>query len=183
MTFQKMHLYNDCIQNTLKESFRMQSSQKITPFLWFDNNLEEALNFYTSVFKETRILNVSRYPEGVPELGGKVISATFELEGQRLMALNGGPHFHFNEAISLFVSCETQAEIDEMWQKLTADGGAESQCGWLKDKFGLSWQIVPPVLGQLLSDPNPAKSQSVMQAMLKMNKLDIAQLQAAHDQA
>jgi len=148
--------------------------QTITPCLWFDNNLEEAMNFYLSVFKNGKILNVSRN-------GDQVFTAEFELNGQRLMGLNGGPIFKFTEAISLFVSVKTQAEVDELWQKLTADGGEESQCGWLKDKFGLSWQIVPEALGRLLNNPDPVKAGRAMQAMLQMRKLDIAALEKASE--
>jgi predicted 3-demethylubiquinone-9 3-methyltransferase (glyoxalase superfamily) len=152
---------------------------KITPFLWFDNNAEEALNLYTSIFKNARVLNVSRYGEGAPMPAGTIMTATFELEGQEFIALNGGPQFKFTEAVSFFVSCETQAEIDELWRKLTA-GGEESQCGWLKDKFGLSWQIVPRALGDLMNDPDPAKAGRVMQALFQMKKIDIGALQRAH---
>ena len=148
--------------------------QTITPFLWFDNNLEEAMAFYTAIFKDSEILNVSR---GGPD--GPVFSATFRLNGQTFMALNGGPMFKFTEAISMFVSVETQAEVDSLWDALLV-GGAPSQCGWLKDKFGLSWQIVPTALGELMGDPDPVKSQRVMQAMLKMVKLDIQGLRDAH---
>jgi predicted 3-demethylubiquinone-9 3-methyltransferase (glyoxalase superfamily) len=155
--------------------------QKITPFLWFDDNAEEAVNFYTSVFKNSKVSEVSRYPEGSPGPAGKVMVAAFELEGQQFMALNGGPQFKFTEAISFLVNCETQEEVDDLWAKLSA-GGQTSQCGWLKDKFGVSWQIVPTALGRLMSDPDPAKSQAVMQAMLKMDKIDIAKLQQAYDQ-
>lgn len=154
--------------------------QKITPFLWFDDKAEEAMNFYTSIFKNSKILGLNRLPEGTPGPAGKVITGTFELEGQELMALNGGPEFKFNEAISFFVNCETQEEVDYYWDKLSA-GGEKSQCGWLKDKFGLSWQIVPTALGRLMGDPDPVKSARVMQAMLKMTKLDIAALQRAYD--
>ena len=153
--------------------------QKITTFLWFDDNAEEAMNFYVSIFKNSKIGRVSRMPAGTPGPAGKVITGSFTLEGQEFMALNGGPHFHFTEAISLFVSCENQAEVDELWAKLTADGGSESQCGWLKDKFGLSWQIIPTALGKLLGDPDPARAQRAMQAMLKMRKIDVAGLEAA----
>jgi predicted 3-demethylubiquinone-9 3-methyltransferase (glyoxalase superfamily) len=153
--------------------------QKITTFLWFDDNAEEAINLYVSTFKNSKVLNMSRYPSGGPGQPGKVMTATFELEGQQFMALNGGPQFKFTEAISLFVSCETQAEVDDLWSKLTADGGKESQCGWLKDKFGLSWQIIPTALGRLLGDKDPARSQRAMQAMLKMKKIDIAGLEEA----
>lgn len=148
--------------------------QKITPFLWFDHQAEEAMNFYASIFKNSKVLSVSPGPNG------QVMSATFELNGQEIMALNGGPMFKFTEAISLFVSCETQGEVDELWQKLTA-GGEEGRCGWLKDKFGLSWQIIPAALGQMLGDPDPAKSGRVMEAMLKMNKIDVLTLQRAYN--
>jgi len=146
----------------------------ITPFLWFDTQAEEAMHLYTSIFKRSKVISVNR-------AGGRVMSVDFELENQRFMALNAGPQFPFTEAVSFFVACETQAEIDDLWAKLTADGGAESRCGWLKDKFGLSWQIVPSSLGRMLGDKDPAKAQRTMQAMLQMNKLDIAKLQAAHD--
>ena len=152
--------------------------QKITPFLWFDDNAEEAINFYTSIFKNSKIVDMSRFPPNGPGPAGKLMSATFELEGQQFMALNGGPTFKFTEAISLFVDCKTQAEVDELWEKLSA-GGEKGQCGWLKDKFGLSWQIVPTALGELLGSTDPAKAQRVMQAMLKMSKIDIKGLQQA----
>lgn len=155
----------------------MENRQKITPFLWFNDNAEEAAHFYTSIFEDARILST------MPGPGGKAMSVTFELMGQRITILNGGPHFRINEAFSLFVDCADQAEVDELWEKLTADGGEESQCAWLKDKFGLSWQIVPRQLGELLSDPDPEKSQRVMQAMLQMTKIDIAALQAAYNGA
>ena len=150
--------------------------QKITPFLWFDGNAEEAMKFYVSVFKNSKILSTMPGPDG------KVLTGTFQLEGQKFMALNGGPQFKFTEAISLFVDCETQAEVDELWNKLT-EGGGESQCGWLKDKFGLSWQIIPSALGRLLGDKDRAKANRVMQAMLQMKKIDIKGLQQAYDQA
>ena len=150
--------------------------QKITPFLWFNDNAEEAMNFYVSIFKNSKILNVSRYGEGGPAPAGMVMTASFQLEGQEYMVLNGGPHFKFTEAISLFVSCENQEEVDDLWTKLTADGGEESQCGWLKDKFGLSWQIIPKALGEALGNPDPAKAQRAMQAMLQMKKIDIQKL-------
>ncbi len=156
--------------------------QKITPFLWFDNNAEEAMNFYVSTFKHAKILNVSRNGNGGPDGKGTVMSATFELDGQEFMVLNGGPLYKFTEAISLFVHCETQQEVDELWTKLTA-GGEEGQCGWLKDKFGLSWQIIPNALGEMLGDPDPAKAQRALQAMLQMKKLDINKLRAARDQS
>ncbi|GAL83204.1 3-demethylubiquinone-9 3-methyltransferase [Sporocytophaga myxococcoides] len=148
--------------------------QKITPFLWFDGQAEEAVNFYTSMFKDSKVVNMSRMPDG------KVISATFLLNGQEFMALNGGPMFKFTEAISLFVKCETQSEIDSMWEKLS-EGGSKGRCGWLKDKFGLSWQIIPPILGELMGDKDPAKSQRVMQAMLKMDKIIIQDLKDAYE--
>jgi predicted 3-demethylubiquinone-9 3-methyltransferase (glyoxalase superfamily) len=153
--------------------------KKITPFLWYDMNAEEAINHYTSIFKNSKILSTSRYGAGGPAPAGTLMSATFQLEGQEFMALNGGPHFHFTEAISLFVSCETQAEVDELWEKLAA-GGERQRCGWLKDKFGLSWQIIPTALGRMLQDPDPAKAGRVMQAMLQMEKLDIAKLEKAY---
>ena len=154
--------------------------QKITPFLWFDNNAEEAMNFYTSVFKDSKQVKVSRYPEGAPAPAGSVMVAEFELEGQRFIALNGGPQFKFTEAVSFVVNCETQEEVDYYWSRLTADGGAESMCGWLKDKFGLSWEITPTIMYKLYSG-DPASAQRVMQAMLQMKKLDIQKLQDAYE--
>lgn len=148
--------------------------KKITPFLWFDTQAEEAMNFYTSIFKNSKVLGVSRGPDG------KAMSVNFEIEGQEIIGFNAGPEFKFNESISFFVDCKDQAEVDELWNKLTANGGEESQCGWLKDKFGLSWQIVPAALSQYLSDPDPAKAQRVMQAMLKMRKIVIADLEQAY---
>jgi predicted 3-demethylubiquinone-9 3-methyltransferase (glyoxalase superfamily) len=148
--------------------------QKITPFLWYDGKVEEAMNFYTGIFKNSKIISA------MPGPGGSVMSATLELNGQQLVLFNGGPMFKFTEAVSLFVSCDTQEEIDEFWDKLS-EGGQKSRCGWLKDKFGLSWQIVPPILGQLLGDKDAAKSQRVMSAMLQMNKLIIADLQKAYE--
>ena len=150
--------------------------QKITPFLWFNNNAEEAMNFYVSIFKNSKVGTVSRYGDAGPGPKGTVMSATFQLEGQEFMALNGGPLFSFTPAISLFVNCETQEEVDELWEKLSA-GGKRDRCGWLQDKFGLSWQIIPSALRRLLSDS--ARSQRVMQAMLQMDKIDIKQLEAA----
>ena len=138
--------------------------QKIIPFLWFDGNAEEAMNFYTSIFKNAKAGSVNRIGPG-----GPVMSVTFELDGQKFMGLNGGPMFKFTEAVSFFVSCETQEEIDEKWEKLS-EGGEKSRCGWLKDKYGLSWQIIPPVLGRLLGDPDPVKSQRVMQAMCRWTR-------------
>lgn len=154
--------------------------QKISPFLWFDSQAEDAANFYVSIFKNSEIRNVARYPEGSPAPAGTAMAVTFVLDGLEFQALNAGPQFSFTEAISFFVNAETQPEIDDLWEKLT-DGGEPGQCGWLKDKFGLSWQIVPPVLSELLGDPDPAKSGRVMQAMLGMRKLDIADLRAAYD--
>ena len=154
--------------------------RKITPCLWFDNQAEEATNFYVSLFKNSQVLSVSRFGEGGPGPAGTVMTTTFEIDGQELMALNGGPYFKFTEAISLFVNCETQEEVDRLWAALT-DGGEESQCGWLKDRYGLSWQIVPTALGEMLGDPDPEKSQRVMQAMLKMRKIIVADLQKAYD--
>ena len=155
--------------------------QKITPFLWFDGNAEEAVHFYTSIFKNSKIVGMSRYGEAGPGLKGSVMVAQFLLNGQEFTALNGGPQFKFTEAVSFLVNCETQAEVDELWEKLSA-GGEQSQCGWLKDKFGLSWQIVPTALGQMMQDKDPKKSASVMRAMLQMKKLDIAALRRAYEQ-
>lgn len=155
--------------------------QKITPFLWFDNKAEEATNFYVSVFKNSKVLGVTRYGEGGPGPKGTVMTTAFQLEGQEFYALNGGPHFSFTPAISLFVNCETQQEVDELWGKLV-EGGEPQPCGWLKDRYGLSWQIVPTALGKMLSDPDPAKSQRVMKAMLQMSKIDIAALKRAYEQ-
>jgi predicted 3-demethylubiquinone-9 3-methyltransferase (glyoxalase superfamily) len=147
---------------------------KITPFLWFDTQAEEAMNFYVSVFKNSKVHNVSRGPDG------KAFTVSFELNGQEFMGLNAGPQFKFNEAVSFFVNCKDQAEVDYYWEKLTADGGEESMCGWLKDKYGLSWQIIPKALGELMGDPDPVKSQRVMQAMLQMQRIIVADLERAH---
>ena len=155
----------------------------ITPFIMFNNQTEEAVNFYTSIFKNSRVVSLNRFPDAMPGVGGQAMSATFELDGHEYLMFNGGPTFVLSEAFSLFVSVQTQAEVDELWEKLTADGGEPGQCGWLKDKFGLSWQIIPTALGQLMGDPDPEKAGRVLQAMLKMHKLDIAALQSAHDQA
>ena len=155
--------------------------QKITTFLWFDDDAEEAMKFYTSLFKNSKILSTSRYPEGSPGNAGTLMTGTFQLEGQEFMALNAGPEFKFTEAISLFVNCETQQEVDDLWAKLTADGGEESQCGWLKDKFGLSWQIIPKQLGEMLGDKDPAKAKRAMDAMLQMRKIDIKAIERARD--
>lgn len=157
----------------------LEDMQKITPFLWFDDQAEEAMNFYTSIFKNSKIGSVHRYGEAGPGPKGTVMSATFELEGQKFMALNGGPLFKFTPAISFFVNCETQPEVDDLWEKLSA-GGEKSRCGWLKDKFGVSWQIIPSVLGELLADKDPEKSKRVMEAMLRMDKIDIEELKCAH---
>ena len=155
--------------------------QKITPFLWFDGKAEEAMNFYVSVFKNSKIVRVSRYGEAGPGPKGTVMSATFQLDGQDFFALNGGPQFAFTPAISFFVNCETQQEVDEMWERLS-EGGEKGRCGWLKDKFGLSWQVIPSVLGKLLHDKDPEKAKRVMNAMLQMNKIEIKGLQQAYDQ-
>jgi predicted 3-demethylubiquinone-9 3-methyltransferase (glyoxalase superfamily) len=155
--------------------------QKITPFLWFDSKAEEAMNFYISIFKDSKIVSVTRYGEGGPGPKGTVMTATFQLDGQEFMALNGGPHFKFTEAISFFVNCETQQEVDELWEKLS-EGGEKSRCGWLKDKYGLSWQIVPSVLGEMLRDKDAEKSKRVMMAMLQMDKIDIKALKQAYEQ-
>lgn len=152
---------------------------KITPFLWFNDNAEEAINFYISLFKDSKITNISRYGESSPLPAGTIMTASFQLDGQEFTALNGGPYFKFNEAVSFVVDCETQEEVDYFWNNLSA-GGEEGQCGWLKDKFGLSWQIVPRALGVLAGDPDPAKAQRVIKAMLQMKKLDVALLQRAY---
>ena len=153
--------------------------QKISPFLWFDGNAEEAVNFYVSIFKDSKVLNISRYGEAGPGPKGSVMSATFQLHGQEFIALNGGPHFKFTPAISFFVHCQTQAEVDELWEKLSA-GGRKDRCGWLTDKYGLSWQIVPDVLGKMLNDPDKEKSKRVMTAMLQMDKIEIKKLEQAY---
>ena len=156
----------------------MSGTQKITTFLWFDNNAEEAINLYTSIFKNSKILSVTRNGDGGPGPKGTVLVAAFELDGQQFAALNGGPAFKFTEAISLVVNCETQEEVDYFWEKLSV-GGQKGQCGWLKDKFGLSWQIVPTVLPQLLQHKDPQKAKRVMDAMMKMTKIDIQGLREA----
>ncbi|MDF2442969.1 MAG: hypothetical protein JWR01_1172 [Subtercola sp.] len=155
--------------------------QAISPFLWFDDQAEQAAEFYVSIFDNSAITSISRYPEGSPYPAGTAMGVSFVLDGLEFQALNAGPMFHFTEAISFFVSAETQERIDYLWYALLAGGGTESQCGWLKDRFGLSWQIVPPALGQLMGDPDPEKSSRTMQAMLKMQKIVIADLQRAHD--
>ena len=149
--------------------------KKITPFLWFYTQAEEAMNLYVSVFKNSKAGEVSRGPDG------KAFSVNFQLEGQEFMALNASPEYKFSEAISLFVNCQTQAEVDELWSRLTSDGGEEGRCGWLKDKFGLSWQIIPRQLGEWMGDPDPVKAQRVVQAMLKMQKIIVADLKKAYD--
>lgn len=155
--------------------------QKITPMLWFDDQAEEAAKFYVSIFKDAKILEASRYGEGAPMPKGTVMTVRFQLEGHEYLGLNGGPTFHFSEAVSLVINCETQAEVDHYWDKLLAGGGKESMCGWLKDKFGFSWQVTPTILPKLLMDPDRTKANRVMQAMMKMVKLDIATLKKAYD--
>jgi len=155
-------------------------TQKITTFLWFDNQAEEAIDFYTSIFRNSRKGEVARYGDTGPGPKGQVMTAEFELAGQQFMALNGGPHFKFTEAISLMVKCDTQEEIDELWEKLS-EGGQKVECGWLKDKFGLSWQIVPTILGELMKDKDPAKRERVMQVIMQTKKFEIAKLQAASE--
>ena len=161
----------------------MATPQKITPFLWFNQEAEEAANLYVSLFKDSKILGVSRYGDAGPGPKGSAMTVEFQLAGQRFIALNGGPHFKFTEAISLFVSCDSQEEVDTLWSRLTANGGQEGQCGWLKDRFGLSWQIVPSRFMQMIQDKDPKRSQRVMQAMLTMKKFDIARLEEAYAQA
>ena len=158
---------------------------QITPFLWFDDNAEEAVNFYTSVFKDSKIQRITRYSEAAAKATGRskgsLMTAAFQLNGQQFVALNGGPQFKFNEAISFVINCENQKEVDYYWEKLTDGGDAKAQqCGWLKDKYGLSWQVVPTILGKLLADKNANKSQSVMMAMLQMKKMDVAALEKAY---
>jgi predicted 3-demethylubiquinone-9 3-methyltransferase (glyoxalase superfamily) len=169
-------------EEEVMSSVRMQ---KITPCLWFDDQAEEAVNLYVSLFKNSKVKNVARYGEAGANISGRppgsVMTVTFELEGQEFMALNGGPHFKLNEAVSFIVNCDSQAEVDEFWEKLSA-GGEKSQCGWLKDKYGLSWQIVPTVLGEMLQDKDAKKSARVMEAVLQMQKLDIAALKRAYEQ-
>jgi predicted 3-demethylubiquinone-9 3-methyltransferase (glyoxalase superfamily) len=160
--------------------------QKITPFLWYDDKAEEAMNLYVSIFKNSKVLAVTRYDDASAEAAGRpkgsVMTVAFELEGQKYTAINGGPHFKLTEAVSFVVNCETQEEVDYFWEKLTADGGKESQCAWLKDKYGLSWQIVPRMLLELLQDKDKAKAHRVMKAMLQMKKIDIATLKRAAEQ-
>jgi predicted 3-demethylubiquinone-9 3-methyltransferase (glyoxalase superfamily) len=156
------------------------SDPKITPYLWFDDDAEEAIAFYSGIFPDARVIDETRYPEGAPGPVGTLMTATFELAGQRFVALNGGPAFAFTEAISFFISCDSAEEVDHYWDALLADGGEPSQCGWLKDKYGLSWQVVPSKLIEYLSDPDAVKAQRVMQAMLQMSKIDVAALDAAY---
>ncbi len=158
----------------------MASAQKITTYLWFDSNAEEAVTFYTSLFSGSRVISVARWPEGGPGPAGQVLNMVFELAGQQFMALNGGPNYTFTPAISLFVSCENQAEVDRFWAKLLENGGREDRCGWLQDRFGLSWQIIPTALMTLMSDPDRAKAGRVMQAMLGMRRIDVAELERAY---
>jgi len=159
--------------------------QTITPFLWFDNQAEEAVNFYTSLFKNSRVGDITRYGEDTAEVSGMpqgtVMTVTFELEGQEFIALNGGPLFTFSPAISFVVNCETQEEVDRLWEKLS-EGGEQQQCGWLKDKYGVTWQVIPAELSEILNDDDPVKSQRAMKAMLQMKKIDIARLRQARDQ-
>jgi predicted 3-demethylubiquinone-9 3-methyltransferase (glyoxalase superfamily) len=155
-------------------------SQKIKTCLWFDDNAEEAVTLYTSLFKDSKLHHTARYGDVGPGPKGSVMTMDFELRGQQFMALNGGPHFKLNEAASVFVTCESQEEVDELWTKLTANGGSESQCGWLKDKFGLSWQIVPAAFIRMVSDKDPEKSKRVFSAMMQMKKLDVARLEQAY---
>jgi predicted 3-demethylubiquinone-9 3-methyltransferase (glyoxalase superfamily) len=157
--------------------------QKITPFLWFNDNAEEAVNFYTATFPNSKIVSTSRYGDAGPGPKGSVMTMEFEINGQRFIALNGGPQFKFNESISFVVKCESQDEIDRTWDKLISHGGQPVQCGWLKDRFGLSWQVVPTVLSQLMTDPDPERSKRVMGAMLKMVKIEIRGLEDAYAHA
>ncbi|MDB6021757.1 MAG: 3-demethylubiquinone-9 3-methyltransferase [Pedosphaera sp.] len=172
----------DCSINPPVPEIRKRQMQKITPFLWFNDNAEEAVKFYTSIFKNSKIKKIARYGEEGEKVSGRpkgsVMTVAFELEGQEFVALNGGPQFKFTEAVSFVVNCKTQAEVDKYWKKLSA-GGKEVQCGWLKDKYGLAWQIVPTILPELLKDKDPAKAHRVMQAMLQMVKLDIKKLKQA----
>jgi predicted 3-demethylubiquinone-9 3-methyltransferase (glyoxalase superfamily) len=157
--------------------------QKITTFLTYDHQAEQAAKFYVSVFKHAKLLDVTRFPEGMAEVGGNVLTATFEIDGQQFVALNGGPTFNFCEGMSLYVNCQDQAEVDDLWDKLTASGGEPGRCGWLKDKFGVSWQIIPSGMSEMLNDPDAARAGLAMQAMMTMNKIDLAAMQRAADQA
>ncbi|RFS15680.1 VOC family protein [Emticicia sp. C21] len=152
----------------------METSQKITPFLWYNGNVDEAIELYTSVFKDTKVLFVKK-------MGDKVMTAKIQLEGQDFMMLDGGPHYSFTPAVSFFVDCKTQEEVNDLWDKLIADGGKPDRCGWLRDKFGVSWQIIPDTLGKFLNDPNPVKARNVMNAMMQMEKIDIQQLKDAYE--
>src|SRR6267142_2198358 len=167
------------MQTQIKAKCERDYMQKITPFLWFDGKAEEAMNFYISIFKNSKVLSISRYGEAGPGPKGTVMTTKFELNGQEFIALNGGPQFTFTEAISFVVNCETQHEVDSLWEKLS-EGGQKSRCGWLKDKYGLSWQVIPTVLVELLQDKDAAKSNRVMQAMLQMDKIDIEPLRRAY---
>jgi len=158
-----------------------KNQSNITPFLWFDGKVEEAINFYVSVFKNSKILSVMRLPGKAPGTKGKIMTATIMLDGQKFMALDGGPNFKFSPAVSFFVDCDTQKEVDTIWEKLSK-GGAPNRCGWIDDKFGVTWQIIPRTLGELMYDKDPVKSQRVMQAMLKMGKINIKELQKAYNQ-
>jgi predicted 3-demethylubiquinone-9 3-methyltransferase (glyoxalase superfamily) len=164
-----------------KKAVERYLMQKITPFLWFDGKAEEAMNFYVSIFKNSKVGRVTRYGDAGPGPKGTVMSATFQIEGQEFFALNGGPQFQFTPAISFFVNCETQQEVDELWERLSA-GGEKNRCGWLRDKYGLSWQIIPTALGEMLGDKDPVKANRVMKAMLQMDKIDIKGLKRAYDQ-
>lgn len=172
-------VYNGRTQSLDTTVRKEHAMYDITPCLWFDRQGEEAAGYYVSIFENSEILEISRYGEGAPLPAGTALVVTFSIDGRKFMALNGGPAFTFNEAVSFYVNAETQAEIDRLWSALTRDGGEPGQCGWLKDKYGVSWQIVPPILTELLSDPDREKAGRVMQAMLGMGKLDIAELEAA----
>ena len=154
--------------------------QKITPFLWFNDKAEEAMHFYVSIFKNSKVVSISRYGDAGPGPKGTVMVAAFQLDGQEFLALNGGPQFTFSPAVSFFISCETQQEVDELWEKLS-EGGEKNRCGWLRDKYGLSWQVIPSVLGKMLQDKDAEKSRRVMKAMLQMDKLDIERLKQAYE--
>jgi len=160
----------------------IKSSQKITPFLWFDGEAEEAANFYTSIFENSRIVDVTRYGEAGPGEKGSVMTVSFELEGQRFVGLNGGPNYKFTPAVSFYISCKTQEEVDYFWKRLLAGGGEPNACGWLTDKFGLSWQVIPDALIEYLQDEDRERAQRVMQAMMKMVKIDVKKIQEAYDQ-
>ena len=156
--------------------------QQITPFLWFDNQAEEAANFYTSIFPNSRITGITRYGNGAPGPAGQVMTVAFEINGQKFTALNGGPHFKFTEAVSFVINCETQEEVDSYWNALTADGGEESQCGWLKDRFGLSWQVVPKALIETVQGPDQEGAKRALAAMMQMKKIEISKLEEAYNQ-